>query len=286
MAFQNLEQIVSNSVVLPANDRFNSFMTIDVGSAQSFLLEEFQRRVRLNPRYSLRSYARALGLSPGALSEVLRRRRPLSLKTAAKIIKSLGLSGLEADKLYSFIEDERRGSIEGALFDKPAARKLDEDTFHLVAEWQHFAILNLMNCEGFVWRASHIAKRLGLGVAQADHAMKLLLRVGLVKKTNRGFECAHDFVLSPEGVSSAAVRAYHRQMLDKAIQALELQSIDDRDITGVGFAVDPAQLAQVKRDISEFQDRLAAKYSKGKRREVYFLEVALFRLSQGGSGHD
>ena len=111
--------------------------------------------------------------------------------------------------------------------------------------------------------------------------MKLLLRLGLVKKRGEGVECAHDFVLSPDGIPSAAVRAYHRRMLEKAIEALELQNLGERDITGLGFAVDPAHLAKIKKEISEFQDQLAAKYSKGKRREVYFLETALFRLSQG-----
>jgi len=250
-------------------------------SAPQFLMEEFDRRVRVNPRYSLRAYARSLGLSPGALSEVLRGRRPLSLKAAARVVKSLGLDKGEAHRLYSFIESERRSEIDPVAPIEPNRRKLDEDTFHLIAEWQHFAILNLMDCEGFRWRASYIAKRLGLSLVQADQAMKLLLRLGLVRSKGSEVECVHDFVLSPDGIPSSAVRAYHRRMLGLALEALELQSLDERDITGLGFAVDPAHLTKIKREISEFQDQLATKYSKGKKREIYFLETALFRLSKG-----
>jgi uncharacterized protein (TIGR02147 family) len=211
----------------------------------------------------------------------MRGRRPLTLKAAARVVKSLGLNRGEANRLYSFVENERRSEFASAPSPEPGRKNLDADTFHLIAEWHHFAILNLMNCEGFRWKAAYIAKRLGLSPAQADHSMKLLLRLGLVKKRGDRIECAHDFVLSPDGIPSAAVRAYHRRMLEKAAEAIELQSLEERDVTGLGFAVDPVHLGKIKKEISEFQDQLAAKYSKGKRREVYFLEMALFRLSQG-----
>jgi len=262
-------------------------MDIDSESAPQFLLKEFARRVRVNPSYSLRAFARSLGLSAGALSEILRHRRPLSLKAAEKVIQSLGLKGIEADKLYSFVETERRKGVAQISRPAPKQKNLSEDAFHLIAEWHHFAILNLMDCEGFRWRETYIAKRLGLGISQAAMAMKLLLRLGLVKKKGDKVECAHDFVLSPADVPSDAVRAFHRQILEKALLALDLEKITDRDITGIGLAVDPARLPQIKREISEFQDRIAAKYAQGRRREVYFLEMALFRLSQGGNdGHE
>jgi hypothetical protein len=67
--------------------------------------------------------------------------------------------------------------------------------------------------------------------------------------------------------------------LNKAIEALETHPVDERDITGIGFAVDPKHLPAIRKEISDFQDRLIAQYSKGKRTEVYQLEMALFRLS-------
>jgi uncharacterized protein (TIGR02147 family) len=261
-------------------------MIFETDSVQTFLAQEFSRRVRLNPRYSLRAYSRALGLSSGALSEILRDRRPLSLKAAAKVAKSLGLNGAETKRLYQLVEADKRKT-----FDVPVSNSepgiqleqklLDEDTFQLVSEWHHFAILNLLDCEGFVWKASYIAKRLGLSITQAQMSMSLLLRLGLVRQKGLQIKASQDYVLSPSGIPSAAVRKYHRQLLEKAIQSLEFQSVSERDVTGAGFALDPARLPQIKREISEFQDQLIAKYSKGKKHEVYFLEIALFRLTQG-----
>lgn len=252
-------------------------MDMETDSAPHFLREEFDRRVRANPRYSLRAFARDLGTSAGALSEVLRGRRPLSHKVAGRFVKALGLGRAEANVLYSFIESVKR-SENGRDTDR---RQLNEDIFHLLAEWHHFAILNLMDTEGFLWEAGYIAKRLGLTKAQADLSMRLLLKLGLVKKSGSLIVPAHDFVLSTDDIPSAAVRAYHQGILEKARQALDLQSVNERDITGIGFAVDPAHIPRIKKEISDFQDQLSAKFSRGKRREVYFLETALFRLSKG-----
>lgn len=261
-------------------------MIFETDSVQSFLMSEFSRRVRMNPRYSLRAFSRALGMAPGALSEILRQRRLLSLKAATKVAKALGLNDLEAKRLFELADIDRRKSLGETQFPPavPVAatqKKLDEDTFHLVSEWYHFAILNLIDCEGFQWKAAHIAKRLGISPAEAQLSMNLLLRLGLVKQKGGQMKGCEDYILSPSGIPSSAIRAYHRKMLEKAIQALDFQSLDEREMAGAGFALDPRHLPRIKREINEFQDQLIAKYSKGKKQEVYFLELALFRITQG-----
>lgn len=261
-------------------------MIFETESAQNFLQEEFKRRVRLNHRYSLRAYARNLGLSSGALSEILRHQRPITLKMASKIAKSLGLSTVEKKRLYDLIGSQKQETLDhetssALTLTDHQQQKLDEDTFHLVSEWQHFAILNLIDCENFRWNAAHVAKRLGLTATQAQLAMNLLIRLGLVCKKGDTYKGVRDYVLSPTGITSTAIRNYHRQMMNKAIEAIEFQDTNEREFSGVGFAMDPSRLPQIKQEISAFQDQLAAKYSKGKKQEVYFLEMALFKLSQG-----
>lgn len=264
-------------------------MIFESESAQNFLQEEFSRRVRANHRYSMRAFARSLGLSSGELSEILRKQRPISLKVATKISKAMSFNSIETIKFFELVDAEKRNSfIEDTAENYVKAstqeqKKLDEDTFHLVSEWQHFAILNLLDCVDFRWDSSYVAKRLGLSQAQAQLAMNLLVRLNLVYKKGNIYQGVKDIVLSPSGVTSSAVRKYHRQIMEKAIEAIELQKINERELSGVGFAVDTSHLLQIKKEISAFQDQLVAKYSKGKKQEVYFLEIALFKLTQGVS---
>lgn len=286
-ALQFLEHIVPKNLVLRKRLVDIEQMIFEASSASQFLQYELNRRVRLNPRYSLRAFAQTLSLSSGALSEILRDQRPLSLKSATKIAKALGLSSVETNRLYELIDDRKKSILINEIqnstssLSKIRQKKLTEDTFHLISEWQHFAILNLLDCEGFKWKASYIAKRLSLTQVQAQMAMNLLIRLGLVYKHGENYKGVEDYVLSPTDISSVAIRKYHRQVLEKAIEAIEFQSVNERDLSGIGFAIDPLRLPQIKKEISVFQDQLIAKYSKGKKQEVYFLEMALFKLTQG-----
>ncbi len=263
-----------------------SVTILDATTIQDFLASELTRRVKVNPRYSQRGFARSLGLSPGELSEILRGKRRLGLKAALKVAQSLGLNSVETKHLVHLtqVEKSRTLNMETPLTAEAAplkANQLNEDIFHLLSDWSYFAVLNLMDCVGFEWKAIWIAKRLGLTRMQASVIMDRLLRLGMVKNENGRMRGVHDYALSPSGVSSEAIRSYHRQMLQKAIQALDLQNVTDREISGIGFAVDPLNLGSIKKEISEFLDELAAKYSKGKRTDVYQLEVAFFKLTEG-----
>lgn len=53
------------------------------------LREELVRRQQRNPRYSLRAFARATGVSPATMSQVLSGKRSLTLRTARNIIQRL-----------------------------------------------------------------------------------------------------------------------------------------------------------------------------------------------------
>ena len=283
---QILEQNVPKYLVYFKRLVFIDYMIFEVETAQELLMEEFNRRVRLNSRYSLRAYATFLGVSSGALSEIMKGQRPLSLKYAIKIAKALGLNTVESRKFISLVQNAKIENnselIQSAKVIDPSHRKsLKEDVFTLLSEWQNFALLNLIDCEGFVWSSRYISQRLGLTVLEAEKSMRLLIRMGLVVRRSGKVTGVKDYILSPDGISSQAIRKYHKQILEKAIESIEFQNLHERELSGVGFAVDVNLLPQIKKEISAFQDQLLSKYSKGKRKEVYFLEMILFKLTKG-----
>ena len=52
--------------------------------------EDLSHKQRLNPHYSLRAYARDLGIHSSTLSQILKGKRPLPLKNSVEIVKKLG----------------------------------------------------------------------------------------------------------------------------------------------------------------------------------------------------
>jgi len=73
------------------------FVYIGSMKYQDILKEHLTRRMSMNPRYSLRAFANALGLEPSKLSEVMSGKKGLSADRAEKVCEKLRLQGLDRD---------------------------------------------------------------------------------------------------------------------------------------------------------------------------------------------
>lgn len=78
----------------------------DVKTAADYLITIFDERKEKNPRYSLRAFARSLGVSSGQLSEILSGKRPLSHKLARRISIALALTEEESQKLIFLVSQQ------------------------------------------------------------------------------------------------------------------------------------------------------------------------------------
>lgn len=277
------------------NENIKGAVLLETENYREFLADELARRMRTNPRYSQRAFSRHLGLSPGELSEVLNGKRRLGIRSVLRISQALGLNQTETKHLALLVQMEKTQELgKGELLKSgkeivktlPETRALSHDLFAIVADWYHFAILNLAETEGFEWKDHHIARRLGISRTEAVLAIKRLQKVGLITKNKSGdYNVTRDYVKAVEEVPSEAGRRFHQQILQKATSALDLQSISERDISGISFPIHMKNIPSIKKDISEFFDQIAAKYSKDRiKNEVYHLEISLFRLSEGEPG--
>jgi transcriptional regulator with XRE-family HTH domain len=98
-------------------------------TAAEYLISTFNERKEKNPRYSLRAFARSLGVSSGQLSEILSGKRPLSHKLARRIAIALALTEEESQKLI-FLVSQQSQFLEMA---GPNSRQLSEEELALMA---------------------------------------------------------------------------------------------------------------------------------------------------------
>ncbi|MGZ3806814.1 MAG: helix-turn-helix transcriptional regulator, partial [Bacteriovorax sp.] len=77
---------------------------------QGLITHRFEEIRSRNSSFSLRAFAKNLGLSPASLSQILSGKRPLTLSTAKKICDSLNLSPIEEQQvLLSFLSSSGKG---------------------------------------------------------------------------------------------------------------------------------------------------------------------------------
>lgn len=251
------------------------------------LRKELETRSARNPRYSLRSFARDLKLSPQRLSDLIRGRYGLSGAQAKSIASELALSEPEshcfvssADMLHARSAQKRKQAEAEFTSASKSFSTLSLDSFHVISEWYHFAILELTYVKDFQPEVAWISRQLGLSEFTVTEAIARLERVGLLERDKKGnFICTQEFVATSSGIPNDALRKFHRQLLEKAIQALDLQTVKERDVSSIIMAIDHHRLDEAKEDLKKFRREFAKKYGSGpKQDEVYCLGIQLFKL--------
>lgn len=238
------------------------------------LQTEFARLKNKNPSYSLRSFARSLGVVPSALSEILSSDRPITKKMGQKILTHLSVA---PDTYYELMTAPQLRHTPVA----PNYIQLNMDHYYIVTDWYYYAVLSLVEVRGFKEDPQWIARRLNITVRQAKQALTRLERLEMLVRNKKG-------LLVPSGVqftttndiANLAIRRRHMANLELAKTSLEKDPVDVRDFSEITMAVDIDKMSEAKEMIRKFRRELCHFMETGTKKEVYKLCVQLFPLSE------
>jgi uncharacterized protein (TIGR02147 family) len=246
---------------------------------RTVLRGELLKRVKTDPRFSLRAFAGQLGVSAATLSGVLNGKRILSIKKAAKIAEELGLTPSEAKSFIQNVALAQDPKRQEATVDRQEMKQLTADAFSAIADWYHYAITELTFLKGKRLEPKWIARELGCTFMEASEALERLKRLGILVERNGRYVKAERNLTTGSDCVSAAMRRLHIQLLEKAKQSLLMDPIDRRDFTSMTMAVDSSKLREAKNRIKIFRRELCAFLEDGKRDRIYALTLNLFPLS-------
>ena len=253
------------------------------------LKKELAARIERNPRYSIRAFSKALDIDVGAFSRILSGKQIPSFKLAQKILSGLDLQPEDLDRFMdSIAQTQRSRNLErlSPLVRKyqqkskhPKTADLSIDLYRIIADWYHFAILELTFVDEFQSHPRFIAKELGITVTEASLAVERLMNFGLLQEQD-GVYIKTDVSLSTadKHLTTPALRKNQKQFLEKAIHSLENDPIEERNMSSMTMAIDPEKLPVAKQMIREFNQALCKFLESGKRKRVYNMEIALYPL--------
>jgi uncharacterized protein (TIGR02147 family) len=258
----------------------------------TYLKEAFADSVRTNPRYSLRAFAKKLGLSPGGLSQILARKKHLSVTRAHGIAKSLGLDAKETERflLLVQIEGTKNIALKSELYERlqkfsspeqPPAHNLTIDQFRLISDWFGPATCEYLTGISGKATAADIANRLNITRAEADAVIERLIRLEMIEKTETGeYKAVAERHRIESAVPSEAIRNYYESVIDRVRDSVKTQSPQEKVIAADVFAFDPSQLDEVRKLTDGYLGKLQALAKNGKNRtEVYQAFTDVFRLT-------
>lgn len=248
-----------------------------------YLLEqEFVKRKAKNKSYSLRSYAKNLGVSPAVLSQILSGKKTLTPKVMSIIGPNLNLEENYLEKLVSKQVDEKKSRHVKNL-NKEQMKIIKMETFSVISDWYHYAILELMNLDYYEMNPVWIAKKISISESEAAKAIENLLSVRLLEYNEEGNLIFTDSftVIDDYQFSSVAMRERQKQILKLSAEKIDKIDISKRDHGSITMTIDEDLLPVIKEKIREFRRTLGnyiAKNSK-KSSHVYEIQMSCFPLT-------
>lgn len=253
-------------------------MNIDPQNFLRHLLKEkFDAYVTKNAAYSLKAYAKKLGTSSGALSEILSGKRAVTLDKALLFCSALELDNSIMRRMRDlYASSNHLQSLKNFHDSCLQEELLSDQNYKFMSDWRYFSIMALLRIEGEVNSLSSIANRLSLVESEVKILIEELIEEKLVTVSAEGrFLPSSSVYRTPDD--------FPKELMDKRIlQSLEgtVKAHQSNDLWHNAFystvRVDVTKLDVAMKMIEEFGKRLSVFLSSENTSEVFELNINLF----------
>ncbi len=239
---------------------------------RDYLNQEFKSRRVRNPKYSLRAYAKSLGISPAHTSQLLSGKRKVRAKSALQLARALDLTPSEA---IAWSQPTGMQSKLGFL-----EKEISSEEFSPISEWYYFAILGLANFNNNVANARWISQKLNLDYKTAKFAFNKLIELEFIEVVSGQFRQCPDPIVTSQDVPSKTIRRFHQKHLEIATQKIDSVPVEFREFSTSTIAIDPKRLKAAQKLIRDFRENLLAELDTKNKSKVYTFAVQFYPLSE------
>jgi uncharacterized protein (TIGR02147 family) len=260
---------------------------------RKFLRDFYKSRKRNGRGFSYRAFSRRAQLqSPNYLKLVIEGQRNLTGSMANRFANACGLDGDDAAYFENLVQfnQAKTSSERASFYDRLRSfrryrrvQKLEVDQADYHSTWYLPAIRELAARSDFRDDPEWIAKKVlpPISVSEAKRALDILFRLGLVARGEDGRVRQTDVHVStgPETLG-VHIATYHRTMMERASEAIDLVKATQRDISSLTLCLGPDGLAELKLRIQAFRrELLKLSEDDPSPRQVVQLNMQLFPLS-------
>lgn len=238
---------------------------------RQYIRNDFAERQKANPHFSLRSYAKWLGISPAQISQILSGKRPISHRVAEKIFLRLNLSSTEQRLLLT----PDQGTA------KKKKQPISTDKFELISDWYYLAILSLSKIKDNKSDPRWIAQRLGIPVQVANKALTTLIENHVIQvNEDKSFEQILPLFEVFSEVPSEPIRKFHKQILALSMHKLDAVPPQHRFVNSTTVPFQLKKLKILHKLAEHLLDEVDSLSEKDENDEVYHISIQAMPLTQ------
>ena len=259
-------------------------------SYQTILKQTLKERTQANAGYSLRSFARDLGLAPSTLSEILNGRKGLSPKKSRLVAQALRLPDWQASLFCDLVTQDHSKSPK----DRAAAHQRLKESAHdnhvriikftalkALTSWIDLGILELTHIKDFKGTHSWITKKLGVQDSEIKESVARLMQAGLLEIENGRWTDVSPLFSTTDGIPNESIRNFQRGVLNLALKKLENTDVTARTVKSVVFSLVDSEIPAAQKILDEAISKIVRLSDKSPqpRDQVMCFSAQLFPLT-------
>ncbi|WP_413288666.1 DUF4423 domain-containing protein [Bdellovibrio sp. HCB337] len=230
---------------------------------------EFEKRKTKNKRYSLRSFAKSLGMDPTSVSRIMREERFPSSTTCQKILRTLKISSVSVETSRA-----KRTSLLQNAFEE----KVFENLFHSKHIYLLTALrLNTLTSEQI---REKFCRMFEINEEEYLCLVDDLKNAGALVEKGPDLEVVFKNKSTvPLPFTSVKRKSMQKEFLHRAADAIEKVSFEDRDNATLTLAFNKKDLPQVKRILQNARMKINRLSEKRRVRDaVYNVSTAVYPI--------
>lgn len=232
---------------------------------------------------NLRVLSEELGYkSPRTVAMVINGQRQASNELVTRIQSKLKLT--EKESHYLNLLSQKNRSLKKAMDAKDVETKISSiknskkkyqpvsnDVFQYISKW-YFSPLMLMikNDESPDFQELAICLRDKVSATELKQAYELLKRLGFVGNEKQARETSFD-------VPSSAIQQHHREMMERAKDAIGEQLMTSRELSSSTLQMAPEKIELAKTRIREFVKDFISEFHQAEANSVYQMNLQFFK---------
>ena len=248
---------------------------------------------------NLQAWAKRLGYkSPSSLTMVLKGQRSPSFDMTRALSDDLKMTVKEKQYFELLVQLEKANKKDKdpkEILLKIASLNTDKNSislglkeFSAISEWYFLAIKQLISTPSFIEDEDWIYRRLRKKVtpSQIKNALNIMIEMETIGRDKNGrLVVQKEGLLTTNDVPSSAIKRHHFGMINRSLEAINEQDVNERQVTSVTMKVKNEDVLEAKKYIFDFIKDFNEKFSTTEANELFQLNMQFFKHTKEVAKH-
>lgn len=242
-----------------------------------------ERKVR-RKSYSIRAFARDLGINHNTLTGALRGNYGISADTARELATKLKYDKKERQFFVALVEcehsrtkfeKEKANRVLAKFLSKVEIKNVQPESM-LLRKWFYSATLELLTIFGSEISVPQVSKALRITEEEAQEAFSVLIEIGILEEKSHKLSRQHKNIISKANHPAPMIRSFHKQLLAKAAAAIDEQPIENRGYNSCVLSFDKAKLPQAREWLRTMYKEFVEEFGNNKPSDAVYAFTACY----------